>query len=162
MLDASALLFLENQLCFPLYASSRLTTKLYAPYLNKLDITYPQYLVFLVLWKHKKQSVKEIGERLFLDSNTLTPMLKRLEQKSLIERNRSTEDERTVLISLTKEGELLKEKAKEIPKNILESFQGSSISEIEMNDLKNTLTKLLVLLEQKTTAIKDSTSSEIE
>lgn len=155
MIDPSALLFLENQLCFPLYATSRLTTKMYAPYLNKLDITYPQYLVFLVLWKHKEQSVKAIGERLFLDSNTLTPMLKRLEQKGFIERNRSTEDERTVIISLTKEGELLKEKAFEIPKNILESFQDSSITETEMNDLKKTLTKLLVLLDQKTSTSKD-------
>jgi DNA-binding MarR family transcriptional regulator len=150
MIDPSALLFLENQLCFPLYATSRLTTKRYAPYLKKLDITYPQYLVFLVLWKHKNQSVREIGQRLYLDSNTLTPMLKRLEQKELIQRNRSKEDERTVIISLTKKGELLKEKAMEIPQNILESFKESAITETEINELKKTLTRLLVLLDTKT------------
>ena len=74
-------LYLEKQLCFPLYAASRLTTKIYAPLLKELDITYPQYLVLLVLWQHGEQSVNEVGNRLFLESNTVTPLLKRLEQK---------------------------------------------------------------------------------
>lgn len=149
MIDPAALLFLENQLCFPLYATSRLTTKLYTPYLNELEITYPQYLVFLVLWKHPEQTVKEIGDQLYLESNTLTPLLKRLEQKSLIQRKRSKEDERIVLISLTQKGKKLKEEAQSIPLRIIESFQDSSITEQEIQELKKTLMKLVSILDEK-------------
>ena len=147
--DLTASLYLENQLCFPLYAASRLTTKVYAPYLEKMDITYPQYLVLLVLWQHQEQSVKEIGERLFLESNTLTPLLKRLEQKKLIKRARSKSDERTVLITLTNEGEELKNEAISIPHRIVESFQDESIDAEEVMNFQKTLFKLLGILSEK-------------
>lgn len=136
-------LFLENQLCFPLYATSRMMTKLYAPYLKALDITYPQYLLFLTLWQHGAQPVKTIGERLFLESNTLTPLLKRLEQKELIRRTRSQEDERTVMISLTQSGVDLQVKAKTIPDQILASFQNSVLEEKELEQFRSMLFRLL-------------------
>ncbi len=142
-------LYLENQLCFPLYAASRLTTKLYTPYLDELDLTYPQYIVLMVLWQHQDQSVREIGERLFLESNTLTPLLKRLEQKGLLIRTRSQSDERTVIISLTESGEALKIKAKEIPHKIAESFQGENITESEVLSFQNTLNKLVGILRER-------------
>jgi DNA-binding MarR family transcriptional regulator len=106
---------LENQLCFPLYALSRQITNLYRPLLEKLDLTYPQYLVMLLLWEHRGLSVKAIGEHLKLDSGTLTPLLKRLEKRGLLTRTRDQQDERLVQISITPIGELLKVKAKDIP-----------------------------------------------
>lgn len=139
-------LFLEKQLCFPLYAASRLTTKIYAPLLKELDITYPQYLVLLVLWQHGEQSVNEIGNRLFLESNTVTPLLKRLEQKQLISRNRSAEDERSVRIALTSKGELLKTEAMEIPEKIIGSFEDDSIDKAEILQFQKTLFKLVEIL----------------
>ncbi|WP_373399555.1 MarR family transcriptional regulator [Algoriphagus halophilus] len=142
-------LYLENQLCFPLYAASRLTTKIYTPFLEALGITYPQYLVMLTLWQFQEQSVKSIGERLFLESNTLTPLLKRLEQKDLIQRIRSKTDERTVMVSLTQTGMNLKEQALEVPKKIVESFHDSTISEEEILSFQKTLFKLLNVLDKK-------------
>lgn len=145
-------LYIENQLCFPLYAASRLTTKIYTPFLNQLDITYPQYLVLLALWQFGEQSVKTIGERLYLESNTLTPLLKRLEEKSLIKRTRSQKDERTVIITLTSTGKKLKQKAKEIPRKIVKSFNDKTISENEIIDFQRTLFKLLGILNKKTSS----------
>lgn len=139
-------LYLEKQLCFPLYAASRLTTKIYAPLLKELDITYPQYLVLLVLWQHGEQSVNKIGNRLFLESNTVTPLLKRLEQKELISRNRSAEDERSVRIALTPKGELLKTEAMEIPEKIIGSFEDDSIDKAEILQFQKTLCKLVEIL----------------
>lgn len=139
-------LYLEKQLCFPLYAASRLTTKIYAPLLKEMDITYPQYLVLLVLWQHGEQSVNEIGNRLFLESNTVTPLLKRLEQKQLISRNRSAEDERSVRIALTSKGELLKTEAMEIPEKIIGSFEDDSIDKAEILQFQKTLFKLVEIL----------------
>lgn len=139
-------LYLEKQLCFPLYAASRLTTKIYAPLLKELDITYPQYLVLLVLWQHGEQSVNEVGNRLFLESNTVTPLLKRLEQKELISRNRSAEDERSVRIALTSKGELLKTEAMEIPEKIIGSFEDNSIDKAEILQFQKTLFKLVEIL----------------
>ena len=101
-------LALDAQLCFALYSASLAMTKLYKPLLDRLGLTYPQYLVMLVLWEEDAMSVKEIGERLFLDSGTLTPLLKRLEAAGLVKRTRSTEDERQVIVALTPQGEGLK------------------------------------------------------
>ena len=109
---------LENQLCFPLYAAARKVTGLYTPYLKPLDITYTQYLVFLVLWEKGEQTVSELSLALFLDSGTLTPMLKKLESEGFVTRTRCARDERIVNISLTEKGRLLEEKAKEIPQCI--------------------------------------------
>ena len=106
---------LENQLCFPLYAASREVVKRYRPYLEPLDLTYTQYIAMTVFWERKKCSVKELGEQLYLDSGTLTPVLKSLEAKGFVHRYRSTEDERVLLVELTKEGEALKKRAAKVP-----------------------------------------------
>lgn len=106
---------LEEQLCFALYSASRAMTRAYQPLLEPLGLTYPQYLVMLVLWEDKPLSVSELGARLALDSGTLTPLLKRLEQAKLVRRRRDTEDERVVVVSLTPEGKELHEPALEIP-----------------------------------------------
>ena len=106
---------LENQLCFPLYASSREIIKLYRPYLDELNLTYTQYIAMMVCWEEKSISVKDMGIKLFLDSGTLTPVLKSLESKGYVRRERSTRDERVVMVDLTPEGEALKEKALHIP-----------------------------------------------
>lgn len=109
---------LENQLCFKLYALSRQITTLYRPLLEELDLTYPQYLVMLVLWQENQLSVKALGERLYLDSGTLTPLLKRLQQKELLTRKRDPSDERSVLIELTDAGRKMQQKAKCIPEQL--------------------------------------------
>ncbi len=106
---------LENQLCFPLYAASRAVTQKYTPYLKPLGITYTQYLVLLVLWETDGQRVSQLCEKLYLDSGTVTPLLKKMEQEDLVVRKRSSEDERVVIVSLTEKGNGLKEKAKDIP-----------------------------------------------
>ena len=109
------LLKLENQLCFPLYACSREIIKAYYPLLRKLDLTYTQYLVMMALWEYGCLSVKELGEKLYLDSGTLTPLLKKLEAKGCLQKQRSVEDERSVLVKLMPFGEALKQKALEVP-----------------------------------------------
>lgn len=106
---------LENQVCFPLYACARETIKLYKPFLDKISLTYTQYITMLVLWEHKALTVKELGQRLYLDSGTLTPLLKKLEEKGLVSRKRSTTDERNLIVSITPMGEALKEQARDIP-----------------------------------------------
>ncbi|BBP88741.1 organic hydroperoxide resistance transcriptional regulator [Bacillus safensis] len=129
---------LENQLCFLLYASSREMTKQYKPLLEELNITYPQYLALLfLLWEHGTLNVKTMGELLYLDSGTLTPMLKRMEQNGLIIRERSKEDERSVQIRLTEYGEQLKEKATAIPSHML---TGTGRSEEELKTLRASFT----------------------
>jgi DNA-binding MarR family transcriptional regulator len=112
-------LALDNQFCFALYSASLAMTKTYKPFLDKIGLTYPQYLVMLVLWQQDDVLVKTIGEKLFLDSGTLTPLLKRLEASSLIERKRDESDERQVRITLTREGRALKKKAQSIPYQVL-------------------------------------------
>jgi DNA-binding MarR family transcriptional regulator len=112
-------LALDNQFCFALYSTSLAMTKTYKPFLDKIGLTYPQYLVMLVLWQQDDVLVKSIGERLFLDSGTLTPLLKRLEASSLITRTRDDADERQVRITLTREGRALKKKAQAIPQQAL-------------------------------------------
>jgi DNA-binding MarR family transcriptional regulator len=109
------LLSLNNQLCFALYSSSLEMTKLYRPLLEPLKLTYPQYLVMLVLWEQSGILVKELGAKLHLDSGTLTPLLKRMEKMGLVRRQRDAEDERGVIVTLTKQGENLKAKARRIP-----------------------------------------------
>ena len=106
---------LERQLCFPLYAVSREVIKLYKPFLDELDLTYTQYITMILLWEHGTMTVKEMGDRLFLDSGTLTPLLKKLEAKGLITRTRSQKDERNLNITLTEEGEDMHKRAQPIP-----------------------------------------------
>lgn len=106
---------LENQLCFPLYAAAKETVKLYRPLLEKLNLTYTQYIAMLVFWEHKKMNVKELGKKLYLDSGTLTPVLKSLEAKGYVRRYRSTEDERVLLVEVTEAGKALRDEALSVP-----------------------------------------------
>ena len=106
---------IDNQLCFPLYACAKEIVRRYKPFLDEIDLTYTQYIAMMVLWEEKEINVKALGKRLYLDSGTLTPLLKRLEQKNLISRQRDSKDERNLIVRLTAEGERLKEKAVEIP-----------------------------------------------
>ena len=131
---------LKNQLCFPLYAASREVIKLYKPYLDELDLTYTQYIAMILLWEHKMLTVKEMGEHLFLDSGTLTPLLKKLEAKGYINRARSTKDERNLNVSITKEGEELEAKAAYIA---LEMGKYNPLSREEAVTLYRLLYKML-------------------
>src|SRR5580700_4972411 len=128
-LAGGQLLRLDNQICFAVYSAAHAFNRVYKPLLDRLGLTYPQYLVMLVLWERDGVPVKEIGERLFLDSGTLTPLLKRLEQAGQIKRTRSTEDERQVLIGLTAQGHALKDKARTVPMSILAASE-CSIAEL--------------------------------
>jgi MarR family transcriptional regulator, organic hydroperoxide resistance regulator len=130
---------LDQQLCFALYSSALAMNKLYRKLLRKLDLTYSQYLVMMVLWERDEQTVSELGEKLFLDSATLTPLLKRMEQAELISRNRSAQDERQVIIALTPQGSALREQAKELPACVLSATQ-CSLEEVV--DLKQRLDSL--------------------
>ncbi|QNS42232.1 MarR family transcriptional regulator [Chryseobacterium manosquense] len=137
---------LGNQLCFPLYVIAKEITGLYRPLLEELDITYPQYLVMMVLWEHQRLTVNQIGEKLFLDSGTITPLLKRLEAKSYIVRQRKIEDERVVEISLTDEGERLQDKACLIPEKMNDRLD---LSETDVQELKQAISKLLDKINKK-------------
>ena len=131
---------LENQLCFPLYACARETIQLYKPYLDELDLTYTQYIAMMVLWEKKAVTVKEMGAMLHLDSGTLTPLLKKMEAKGLLIRRRSTEDERSLIVSLTEEGEALRERAMDIPAKM---SQCVNLEPEEARELYRLLYKLL-------------------
>lgn len=109
---------LENQLCFPLYACAKEVVRKYKPYLDEIGLTYTQYITLMVLWEEKTMNVKTLGERLFLDSGTLTPLLKKLEKQGLITRKRSSDDERNLIVHIRKAGEKLREKAVEIPQRL--------------------------------------------
>ena len=130
---------LDNQICFAVYSTAHAFNRVYKPLLDRLGLTYPQYLVMLALWERDGVPVKNIGERLFLDSGTLTPLLKRLEAAGLIKRTRSTEDERQVLIALTSQGQALREKARAVPQAILAA---SACSVTELSAMKNELVAL--------------------
>jgi MarR family transcriptional regulator, organic hydroperoxide resistance regulator len=132
-------LLLGNQLCFAVYSTAHAFNRFYKPMLDRLGLTYPQYLAMLVLWEEDGLPVKEIGERLFLDSGTLTPLLKRLEAAGLVKRTRSTEDERQVIVALTAQGEALKEKARSLPLSILAA---SECSVAELAALKKEVEQL--------------------
>lgn len=122
-------LLLDNQLCFALYSASLLMTKLYKPLLDQIGLTYPQYLAMLALWEEDGVTVSALGARLYLDSGTLTPLLKRLEKAGFLTRERNEEDERQVLIRLTQEGRALKKRATDIPRKII-AATGANVPEI--------------------------------
>ena len=109
---------LENQICFPLYACSREVIRRYKPFLDEIDLTYTQYITMMVLWERRSVTAKELGGCLFLDSGTLTPLLKKLEAKGLVTRHRSEEDERSLIVSITQEGMELRERARSIPEQM--------------------------------------------
>ena len=134
-------LLLKNQLCFPLYACSRKIVGNYTPFLKPLGLTYTQYIVMMVLWEKESVNVGQLGEILYLDAGTLTPLLKRLEKAGYVTRKRSREDERITIVSITKEGEELKEKCKDIPLKM--SCKKSPLSEEEAKELYVLLYKFL-------------------
>ena len=131
---------LKNQLCFPLYAAAKEVVGRYKPFLDQIDLTYSQYITMMVLWEMKSIGVKELGEHLYLDSGTLTPLLKRLEGKGLLERRRSKEDERAVIVTITESGRRLKEQAEQIPSRIAKCMP---LSKEEAGTLYALLYKLL-------------------
>lgn len=134
-------LLLKNQICFPLYACGRKIVGAYTPYLKPLGLTYTQYIVLMVLWEHGSVNVGQLGSTLLLDAGTLTPLLKRMEQAGLVTRARSAEDERVTIVTITKKGEALKEKCKDIP---LAMSQGNDLlTDEEKAELYRILYKLL-------------------
>lgn len=145
---ADRLLALDSQVCFALYAANRAVTARYRPFLAELDLTYPQYLVMLVLWEAAARGetlrVSAIGDRLRLDSGTLTPLLRRLEQRGLVDRRRSTDDERVVTIALTPAGQGMREQAKEVPARLLCEL---GVDASQAASLRDALRQLLSRLE---------------
>ena len=137
---------IENQLCFPLYACSREVIKQYKPYLDKMDLTYTQYVVMLALWEEKEMTVKALGDRLYLDSGTLTPLLKKLESKGYITRTRSRKDERNLLVGVTESGAALREGALEMPRAIKAH---TVLSCEEMETLYKLLYKVLAHVDER-------------
>jgi DNA-binding MarR family transcriptional regulator len=142
---SAEVLKLDNQLCFPLYACARLVTQAYRPYLDPLGITYSQYLVLLVLWENDGQTVSAIGERLVLDSGTLTPVLKRMEKNGLLRRQRPEKDERAVVNQLTAAGRRLKAKAMKVPLALL-CQMGLTLQEV--GEIRGTLRALMPRLQR--------------
>jgi DNA-binding MarR family transcriptional regulator len=140
---------LSNQLCFPVYAASRLITREYQPYLDKLGITYPQYLVLLVLWETDSITVNDIAAKLILNTNTITPLLKRMETMGLITRTRSGSDERKVVIALTPSGQTMRQEALTVPLDLANRLKSSSLTMEELIVLKDTLNELIDFLGKK-------------
>ena len=139
-------LLLKNQLCFPLYLCSKEIIRKYNPYLKEIDLTYTQYIVMMYLWQHKKTNVKELGDALWIDSGTLTPLLKKLESKGYLKRERSKVDERNLLVSITDKGEKVKEKARDIPLKIGKCL---NLNEEEIKTLYQLTYKILDNLDDK-------------
>ena len=142
-LHCNPLLKLDNQLCFSVYALSRLITKAYQPLLDTLGVTYPQYLVLMLLWEHESLTVKELGEKLLLDSGTLTPLLKRMEQRGWLSRRRATHDERSVIATLLPAGRVLEQQAQEIPTKLGSCFD---MSVEQIGELRQHLQPLIAQL----------------
>ena len=140
---------LNNQICFPIYSVSRLITKAYKPFLEEMGLTYPQYLVLLVLWENNNISMNKIGEKLLLNSDTLSPLVKRMEKMELLRRKRSEKDERSVFIQLTEKGKELKNKAVPIPEKLLNTLLTEDVSLTEIMLLKDTLNKWSDILSEK-------------
>lgn len=140
MSDKYDVLKLDNQLCFPLYAVSKEIVRRYTPFLSEIDLTYTQYITMMVMWEEKEVSVKDLGKRLLLDSGTLTPLLKNLENKDLVRRERSKTDERFLVVTVTEKGMALREKALDIPKKIGECV---SLDKEEAIQLYTIVKKLL-------------------
>lgn len=139
-------LYLSNQVCFPLYSASRLFTKAYKPHLDKMGLTYPQYLVLLVLWENDNLTVNQIAKKLILNTNTLSPLLKRMEKNNLVERIQSTEDERVVHVRLKLEGMELKKEALCLPEKLGKNLITPNIQLKEIMQLKDTLDEWIELL----------------
>ncbi|WP_235293858.1 MarR family winged helix-turn-helix transcriptional regulator [Portibacter lacus] len=139
---------LSDQICFPIYSVSRLLTKAYKPYLDAMGVTYPQYLVLMVLWEENNLPVKQITEKLLLNTNTVSPLLKRMEKLALIQRQRCPNDERSVIVQLTEKGALLKNKAQCIPENLLKILVTENINLEEVLQLKGLLNQWIEILKE--------------
>lgn len=139
---------LEKQLCFRLYTVSRLVTQAYRPYFEPLGITYPQYLVLLILWERDNLPVSEIASRLILDTNTVTPLLQRMEREGLVARTRGTVDSRQRIVSLTPRGRAMQEKAKDIPACLSRKWEGNNPSIEEIVAMTKTLDSMIETLKQ--------------
>jgi len=137
---------LENQLCFPVYAASRLITREYQPFLDKLGITYPQYLVMMILWEGDGMPVNDIAKKLILNTNTITPLLKRMEQQGIIRRRRSGKDERKVIVRLTTRGKQLQEEAAVIPEQLASRLAEGELKVDDLIRLKETLVLMITSL----------------
>ena len=135
---------LENQLCFRLYTAARLVTQAYHPLLEPLGITYPQYLVMLVLWEKDNQLVSEIANQVRLETNTITPLLQRMEREGLVVRTKGVVDNRQRLVSLTKKGRHMEEQAKDIPSCVAQAWEGDPMAPDEIATLVQTLDKMIV------------------
>ncbi len=140
---------LENQICFPVYAASRLITREYQPYLEELGLTYPQYLVLLVLWEQDELTVNDIAKKLILNTNTLTPLLKRMEGQGLLTRVRSRQDERKVIVCLTEAGQEMQAKAAGIPERLVTGLSGGPMTSADVIQLKQQLDSLVAYLAAK-------------
>lgn len=137
---------LENQLCFPVYAASRLIIREYQPFLDRLEITYPQYLVLMVLWENDNLTVNEIAKKLILNTNTITPLLKRMEQQELINRKRSDKDERKVIVHLSEKAKALQEKASQIPKELIKRLSDSNLKVDDLIKMREDLNSIISFL----------------
>ena len=146
---SSEQLKLSNQICFPLYSVSRLITQTYKPFLDELGITYPQYLVLLVLWEKDEISVNEISQKLILKTNTLSPLLQRMAKLELIVRNRSFQDERSVIIVLTDKGKKMKAAASSIPEEMMHTLLSESVALDDVLQVKLLLNQWIDILKQK-------------
>ena len=142
-MDKYEVLKLGNQICFPLYACSKEIVKRYTPFLEEMDLTYTQYITMLVLWENEEMNVKELGRHLYLDSGTLTPVLKKLEQKGYVTRKRDTKDERVLNVAVTSAGLELREKAVEIPKRIAGYVELQQDDVTKLNEILGKLLKKL-------------------
>lgn len=142
-------LLLENQLCFPLYACARKIVAAYNPFLKELGLTYPQYITMMVLWENNKVAMRDLGKRLYLDSGTLTPVLKKLEAMGYLKRYRNPEDERILMVSITDEGKALRQEAEKIPYQMgcLVNQKGELFSGEEVGTLKEQLYQIINTLE---------------
>ena len=145
MIDKYESLKLKNQLCFPIYLCSKEIIRKYTPVLDRLNLTYTQYIVMMYFWEKRESNVKDIGKALMLDSSTLTPLLKKLENKGYLKRVRSNKDERNLVITLTDEGDKLKDKALDVPKEMSKCI---SISEDEAKTLYSIIYKVLLNVER--------------
>ena len=144
--DKYDVLKLEYQFCFPIYACSREMIKQYKPFLDELDLTYTQYIAMMVLWEKRSLTAKELGTRLFLDSGTLTPLLKKMESKGLLVRHRSEQDERNLVVTITEKGEALKERAVAIPEKIAKCIR---LTPEEISSFYHILYKLLAASQER-------------
>lgn len=148
-METAEQLKLANQVCFPVYAASRLITRAYQPYLDELGLTYPQYLVLLILWETDAVPISEITQKMHLDTNTVTPLLKRMEALGLLERQRSKEDERKVIIKLTDTGNLLRANAASVPVNLVGDLLPDAMNLNDLLQLKDQLQVLIRHLSDK-------------